>query len=70
MGDLNDKKTMTVEEAAAILSDTLKEVAERKTTVRRASAVARLALAFARVAEISDLKNRVEFLEQALKRRK
>ena len=61
---------MTVEEAAVILSETLKEVAERKTTVRRASTVARLALAFARVAEITDLKARVEFLEQALKRRK
>jgi hypothetical protein len=66
----NDKKILTIEEAAAILSETLQEVAERKTTVRRASAVARLALAYAKVAEITDLKARVEFLEQALKKRK
>lgn len=70
MDILNDKKILTIDEAAAILSDTLQEVAERKTTVRRASAVARLALAFAKVAEIADLKARVEFLEQALKKRK
>ncbi len=70
MDNINDKKILTIDEAAAILSETLQEVAERKTTVRRASAVARLALAFARVAEISDLKARVEFLEQALKKRK
>jgi hypothetical protein len=66
----NDKKILTIDEAAAILSDTLQEVAERKTTVRRASAVARLALAFAKVAEIADLKARVELLEQMLKKRK
>ena len=70
MDNINDKKILTIDEAAAILSETLQEVAERKTTVRRASAVARLALAFARVAEITDLKKRVEFLEQALRKRK
>jgi len=70
MDTINDKKILTIDEAAAILSDTLREVAERKTTVRRASAVAHLALAFAKVAEIADLKARVEFLEQALKKRK
>ncbi|MGB7957629.1 MAG: hypothetical protein WCF77_02190 [Minisyncoccia bacterium] len=64
------KKILTIDEAAAILSETLEEVAQRKTTVRRATAVARLALAFAKVAEVADLKARVEFLEQALKKRK
>jgi len=70
MDNENIKKILTIDEAAAILSETLEEVAQRKTTVRRASAVARLALAFAKVAEIADLKARVEFLEQALKKRK
>ena len=65
-----DKKILTIDEAAAILSETLEDVAQRKTTVRRATAVARLAFAFAKVAEIADLKARVEFLEQALKKRK
>jgi hypothetical protein len=64
------KKILTIDEAAAILSETLEEVAQRKTTVRRATAVARLALAFAKVAEVADLKARVEFFEQALKKRK
>jgi hypothetical protein len=70
MDTMNDKKILTIDEAAAILSETLEEVAQRKTTVRRASAVARLTLALVKVAEIADLKNRVEFLEQALKKRK
>lgn len=64
------KKILTIDEAAAILSETLEEVAQRKTTLRRATAVARLALAFAKVAEVADLKARVEFLEQMLKKRK
>jgi hypothetical protein len=67
---MNDKRILTIDEAAAILSETLEEVAQRKTTVRRATAVARLALALVKVAEIADLKARVEFLEQALKKRK
>ena len=70
MDTMNDKKILTIDEAAAILSETLEEVAQRKTTVRRATAVARLALALVKVAEIADLKARVEFLEQALKKRK
>jgi len=70
MNNEYEKKTMTIEEAQAILSETLQDVAQRKTTVRRATAIARLTLAFARVAEITDLKARVELLEQALKKRK
>jgi hypothetical protein len=69
MNNEYEKKTMTIEQAQAILSETLQDVAERKTTVRRATAVARLALAFARVTEIADLKARIELLEQALKKR-
>lgn len=65
-----EKQQLTVEEAAKILSDTLREMAERKTTVRRAMAVSRVALAFARVIEVADLKARVEFLESALKKRR
>ena len=66
----NDKKYMGIEEAAVILSDTLQEVVERKTTLRRALVVSRLALALSKVIEIADLRARVEFLEQTLKKRK
>ncbi len=61
---------MKVEEAAVILSETLQEVAERRTTLRRAMVVSRLALALAKTIEIVDLKARVDFLEQSLKKRK
>jgi hypothetical protein len=66
----NDKKCMSAEEAAAIISDTLQEVAERKTTLRRALVISRLAVALSKVIEVVSLKERVEFLEQVLKKRK
>lgn len=62
------KNILTLDEAAAILSETLQDMQERKTTVRRALAVSRLALALSKVLEIKDLKARVEFLEQSLKK--
>ena len=65
-----DKKILSIEEAAAILSETLLDVAQRKTTLRRAVTVSRLALALSKIIEISDLKGRVEFLEQVLKKKK
>ncbi len=65
-----NKKSLTIDEAAIILSDTLQEVAERRTTIRRALAISRLALALSKVLEIQNLRDRVEFLEQTLKKRK
>ena len=64
------KKHMGIVEAAAILSTTLEEVAQRKTSLRRALVVSRLALALSKIIETADLKERVEFLEQSLKKRK
>jgi len=66
----NEKKYMGIDEAAIILSNTLQEVVERKTTLRRALVVSRLALALSKVIEVASLKERVEFLEQVLRKRK
>lgn len=63
-------KIMSVEEAATILSSTIQEVAERKTSLRRALVISRLAVALSKVIEVANLKDRVEFLEQVLKKRK
>ena len=65
-----NKKGLTVDEASVILSNTLQEVVERRTTIRRALAISRLALALAKVIEIQNLRDRVEFLEQTLRKRK
>lgn len=65
-----NKKALTIDQAAVILSDTLQEVAERRTTIRRALAISRLAVALSKVIEIQNLRDRVEFLEQTLKKRK
>lgn len=72
MDELNiqKKKSMSAEEAAAILSETLQEVAQRKTSLRRAATISRLALALSKIIEITNLKARVEFIEQTLKKRK
>jgi len=66
---LKDKR-MSAEDVALVLSQTLKDVAERKVTLRYALAVSRLALAMSKTIEVVDLKKRVEFIEQVLKQRK
>jgi hypothetical protein len=66
----NAKKYMTAQEAAAILSQTIKDMADRKITMRHALTVSRIAVALAKVIEVADLNERVEFLERTLKKKK
>jgi hypothetical protein len=66
----NVEDRMSAEDVAVILSQTMKDVAERKTTLRQAMAIARLALALSKTIETADLSKRVEFLEHVLKRKK
>lgn len=61
---------MSAEEVALILSHTIKDVKERKVTLRYALAISRLALALTKTIQVADLNDRVEFLERALKKRK
>lgn len=61
---------MSAEEVAHILSQTMKDVAARKITLRYALAISRLALAMSKTIETVELKERVELLEQVLKQRK
>jgi hypothetical protein len=63
-------KYMSAEEAAAILSNTLEEVAERRTSLKRAIVISRLALALTKAIEVTDLRARIDLLEQMLKKRK
>ena len=70
MNTEENKKNLTLDEASIILSNTLQEVAERRTTIRRALAISRIALALSKFIEIQNLRDRVEFLEQSLKKRK
>jgi hypothetical protein len=64
------KKRMSAEDAASILSQTLEDVAARRITLRHALAVSRVATALAKVIETSELNDRVELLEQMLKKRR
>ena len=61
---------MGAQDAAAILSQTLEDVAARRITLRHALAVSRVATALTRVIETTELAERVELLEQMLKKRK
>jgi len=61
---------MSVEETANLLSQTMRDVVDRKITLRHALTVSRIAMALAKVIEIVDLNDRVEFIEQVLKKKK
>ena len=61
---------MSAEDVALVLSKTIKDVRDRKITLRYALAVSRLSLALSKTIETVELKDRVEFLEQVLKKRK
>ena len=67
---LNQENQMSVEDVADILSQTMQDVRDRKVTLRYAMVVSRLALALTKTIETVELKDRVEFLEQVLKKRK
>ena len=66
---LKDER-LSAEEVAIILSQTIKDVKDRKVTLRYALAISRLALALSKTIQVADLNDRVEFLEQSLKKRK
>ena len=61
---------MSAEQVAELLSQTMQDMAEKKTTVRHAMAMSRVALALAKVIEVVDLKKRVELLEQIMAKRR
>lgn len=65
-----ENNTMSPQEVAAILSQTMKDVAGRKITLRHAVAISRIAMSLAKVIETVELSDRVEFLEQVLKKKK
>jgi hypothetical protein len=69
-GTTEREKAMSAAEVAVLLSQTMRDLADRKITLRQATAVSRIALALAKVIEVSDLNDRVEFIEQMLKKRK
>ncbi len=62
--------TLTPKEIAALLSQTMRDLADRKISLRQASALSRTAVALAKVIETVELNDRVALLEQMLKKRK
>ena len=64
------EKTMSARDAAAVISGALEDVAKRRTSLRRALAISRLALSLVKAIQVADLEERVETIEQALKKRR
>jgi hypothetical protein len=65
--ETSNKKVLTLEEVNEILSDALLRVSERKLPLKQANLISRLALSLSKNIVNTELKNRVEFLEQRLK---
>lgn len=63
-------ENMSAEDVELILSQTMKDVRDRKVTLRYAMAIARLGLALSKTIETVDLKKKIELIEQTLKKRK
>jgi hypothetical protein len=61
-------ETMNSEEVAELLSKTMRDLADRKITLRQAEVMSRIAVALSRVIETTDLNDRIELLEQMLKK--
>jgi hypothetical protein len=61
--------SMSAKEVAIMLSDTLRDINARNTTLRKAVAVSRIAMALAKVIEAADLEERIQELEQRLNER-
>ena len=68
--DHKNLEKMSAEDVEEILSQTLKDVKARKVTLRYALTVSRLALALSKTIETVELKNRIEFIEHVLKKKK
>ena len=63
-------QTLSLNEVNGILSDALLQLSQRKISPKRAQSISRIALALSRNINHINLKERVEFLEQALRDRK
>jgi hypothetical protein len=63
------KPSLDLAQVNEILSDALLQVAARKISPKRAQVISRIALALSRNIVNTELKDRIELLEQALKSR-
>lgn len=61
---------INLEEINGILSDTIRRVMSKEISLKQASMIAKLASTLSKNIANTDLKNRVEFLENALRRNK
>ena len=63
-------KPINLEEINNILSDTIRKVMNKEISLKQASMIARLAYTLSKNIVSTELKERVEFLEEALRRNK
>lgn len=70
MTNLNNNKSMSLEEINIILSNTLRDVIDRKISHREANTISKLINNISKIITSTELKGRIELLEQVLKNRK
>lgn len=63
-------KVLTLEEINELLSEALLKVSMRKISLKQAAAISKLAQSLTKNITTTELKNRIEFLEEQLKTRK
>ncbi|HAS80793.1 TPA: hypothetical protein DD445_02700 [Candidatus Nomurabacteria bacterium] len=63
-------KPINLEEINNILSDTIRKVLNKEMSLKQASMIAKLASTLSKNIVNTELKERVEFLEESLRRRK
>lgn len=66
----NKDSKISLDEINLILSETLRNVVNKKVSLKHATTISRLALTLSKNIVNTELKDRVELLEQALKHRK
>ena len=66
----NNKKILSLDEINEILSDTLIQLSDRKISLKKANAISKMAMSLSKNIVSTELKDRIEFLEQRLKIKK
>lgn len=66
----NENININLEEINNILSETLRKVVDRKISLKQANAISKLTSTLTKIISTTELKNRIEIIEEVLKERK
>lgn len=67
---LKENTNMNLEEINSILSETLRKVVDRKISLKQANTISKLTSTLTKIITTTELKNRIELIEEILKQRR